>query len=249
MKTKYSISLLLNVILITCIVICLIQKGGLTYLKKTINTSKPIEKEKINWYYKNNIQWKEAKSLYEILPNDSNEIVFLGNSLIQCGNWSELLSNPKIKNRGIGGDNTEGILHRLSEVTESAPSKIFINIGTNDLALNIRISEIIKNYEQIINDIQHSSPKTKIYLQSILPVKDRRAIPIPKKLRCNDSIQVLNKEINNLSKKYSLTYIDLYDHFIDENGDLNMIYSFDALHLNGKGYLLWSSLIKNHVNH
>ena len=50
------------------------------------------------------------------------------------GSWSEIFQNPNIKNRGISGDVTEGILYRINEITESQPLQVFLMIGTNDLA-------------------------------------------------------------------------------------------------------------------
>ena len=48
------------------------------------------------------------------------------------GSWSEIFQNPNIKNRGISGDVTEGILYRINEITESQPLQVFLMIGTND---------------------------------------------------------------------------------------------------------------------
>jgi lysophospholipase L1-like esterase len=44
-----------------------------------------------------------------------------------------------------------------------------------------------------------------------------------------------------------LTYIDLHPAFRDENGILDRAYSLDGLHLNGKGYLKWKSMIQDLV--
>jgi lysophospholipase L1-like esterase len=225
------------------------KKGGAEYLKIKfgIETKNDIQvnkigiKESTSWYYKNYQHWKETKSLYDVLPNDSNEIIFVGNSITFGCEWSELFSNPKIKNRGIGGDNTEGVLERLTEITESKPDKIFINIGTNDLGLDMRISEIVKNYREILHRIKLATPKTKIYIQSVLPTKN-------KTMRSNDSIRVLNQQLELLANENSLKYLNLFDSFLDDNGDLNMKFSLDGLHLTGQGYLIWKKEIENYVN-
>lgn len=242
MKKIIMISILLNIIFLTLLGYMAIKKDGLGYIKAKFGfiTEQGI-KERTNWYYKNYKHWKETKSLYDILPNDSNEIIFLGSSITYGCEWAELLSNPNIKNRGIGGDNTEGVLERLTEVTDSKPDKIFINIGTNDLGLDMRISEIINNYREILDRIEQSSPETKIYIQSVLPTKNR-------KLRSNDSIKELNSRLEMLANEKSLKYINLYNSFLDKNGDLNMELSLDGLHLNGQGYLIWRKIIENDVN-
>ena len=49
-------------------------------------------------------------------PLNYNDIVFLGNSITESGkDWSKRLNYPNIKNRGIGGDVTDGVLARLDE--------------------------------------------------------------------------------------------------------------------------------------
>jgi hypothetical protein len=50
-------------------------------------------------------------------PLNFNDIVFLGNSITESGkDWSKRLNYPNIKNRGIGGDVTDGVLARLDEI-------------------------------------------------------------------------------------------------------------------------------------
>ena len=110
------------------------------------------------------------KDVFESMPNTEGEILFVGNSITAGGEWSELFNNPNVKNRGISGDVTEGVLFRLEEITDSKPSKIFLMIGVNDLSLGISIDSILTNYETILTKILDETPSTKIFIQSILPV-------------------------------------------------------------------------------
>ena len=72
-------------------------------------------------------KYYHMKSVFESLPNGKKEIVFLGNSITEQGRWSEIFNNKHIVNRGIGGDRTDGVLFRLTEVISSKPQKIFFN--------------------------------------------------------------------------------------------------------------------------
>mgnify|MGYP000061554644 CR=1 FL=1 len=69
----------------------------------------------------------------------TDEIIFLGNSITDIGEWTEVWQDIHVKNRGISGDNTFGVLARLDEVVSSKPSKIFIMIGINDISKNIEL--------------------------------------------------------------------------------------------------------------
>ncbi|MFA5820140.1 MAG: GDSL-type esterase/lipase family protein [Bacteroidales bacterium] len=182
------------------------------------------------------------KEHFESLPNTKNEIIFLGNSITDNCEWVELFSNPNIKNRGIGGDDTDGILGRLNEVTESNPSKIFIMIGTNDLAYSKSVEYVVENYKKIIDKIMQSTPSTKIYIQSIIPTDD--AIHITRK---NSDIIMINNQLKLIAEQNELTYIDLFSVFKLDSNRLNPEYSFDGLHLNGKGYLLWKKEIEKYL--
>ena len=112
------------------------------------------------------LYWHQRAGHFRLLPNDRGEIVFLGDSITDGCDWSEMFHNPLIKNRGISGDVTQGVLDRLGEVVESKPAKIFLMIGINDLARGLTEKEILANIESIIREVRKKSPETKLYLQS-----------------------------------------------------------------------------------
>jgi len=182
-------------------------------------------------------------SHFKTLPDIKNEIIFLGNSITDQAEWSELFQNPKVENRGIGGDDTDGVLQRLDEVVSRKPAKIFIMIGTNDLAYHKSVQHVEDNYVRIIDRIMNESPKTKIYIQSILPTNDKVHVD-----RQNSDIQKINAFLEQLAKKKGLVYIDLYSLFVTPNNELNPKYSIDGLHPNGEGYLIWKNKIEKYVN-
>jgi lysophospholipase L1-like esterase len=96
----------------------------------------------------------------------------LGNSITDGGEWAEMFQNPHIKNRGISGDISAGVLNRIDEVAERKPAKVFLLIGTNDLARGISPDSVVKNIRQIVAILHETSPKTQIFVQSIFPVNE-----------------------------------------------------------------------------
>lgn len=243
MKKLLIFSVTINLLFILGFGYIIHRKGGVPYIKTKlgIGTTMQTDKQKPSLYYKNYKYWKEKKSLFEILPKKPDQIAFVGNSITDECEWSELFENSNIINRGIGGDITEGLLERLSDITGSQPKKIFLEIGINDLGVSLNTSEIRNNYSKIIDRIKTESPNSMIFIQSVLPTRNHNIIK-------NDSVIVLNQKLKNLSKDKSLTYINLYDSFIDTNGNLSNDYSIDGVHLLGQGYLLWKDLIKDYVN-
>ncbi|WP_234572641.1 GH92 family glycosyl hydrolase [Rhodohalobacter sp. 614A] len=182
------------------------------------------------------------KEHFEMLPNTSNEILFLGDSITDNAEWGELFgNNSKIKNRGIGGDDTDGVLERLDEIIESRPAKVFVMMGTNDLAYGKSKEQILENYRKILERIQNESPETEIYVQSILPVDESVHYTRP-----NADIEHINEELQRITEELKLTYIDLASTF-KKDSKLNPEYSIDGLHLNGAGYQVWKEIIKDYV--
>jgi lysophospholipase L1-like esterase len=181
-------------------------------------------------------------TLFRLLPNEPNEIIFLGNSITDIGEWTEIWQNLKVKNRGISGDNTFGVLSRLDEVLASKPDKVFIMIGINDIARNIPDSVILANYHKMIERIQSASPKTKIIIQSILPTNNNFT-QFKNHQNKAAHIAFVNEALKVLCNDKGLSYLNLHDSFLDENAKLNALYTNDGLHINGYGYMLWKKMI------
>jgi lysophospholipase L1-like esterase len=176
------------------------------------------------------------------LPIDSTDIVFVGDSETQFFLLNEEFNNCHLKNRGIMGDTSDGLLFRLSSVTDGKPQKIFIQIGINDLLRGISPTTIAINLKKIIDRIKRDSPRTKIYVQSIFPsnaiVNSRSITP---------QIKQTNEVIYKTTQTSNVKYIDLFSVFsIDDQ--LNKKYDAgDGQHLSGEGYKEWVDIIKSDV--
>lgn len=141
-----------------------------------------------NEWLKEHYQGRMA--LFDTQPIKTGDIVFIGDSLTELGaNWSIRFDNLKVRNRGISGDTTYGVLARLQEIENSAPAVIFLLIGINDI-FNLyyerqiqNLSSTASNIEQIVAQINSSLPNTKIFVLGLLP--DHR-----------DYITVMAKEVN-----------------------------------------------------
>lgn len=179
------------------------------------------------------------ESIFEAMPNRKEEIIFLGNSITDNCNWHELLGNPNVINRGISGDKIEGILSRLDEIVESKPKKIFLMVGINDFRKKRTSTQILMDYERLIKEIKEKTSHTELYIQSILPTK--------MKGYNNKDIIKVNNGLKQLSIKHRCEYINLFDLFKDDNNEMNMEFSIEGIHLNGKGYLLWKEAIVKYV--
>ncbi len=190
--------------------------------------------------------WWHSKDMYDHLPDTRNEIVFLGNSITDGAEWYELLGNKRIRNRGISADVTEGILLRLDAITKLKPAKIFIMIGVNDLSRNMTVDEITANYTAILERIKTETPKTKVYIESVLPVNPATGMALNHTNK-TDLIIELNARLKELAAEFGHTYIDLFSLMADANNHLPGKYSIDGLHLTYAAYSLWAEAIRPYV--
>ncbi|QRX64724.1 sialate O-acetylesterase [Dysgonomonadaceae bacterium zrk40] len=191
--------------------------------------------------------YHQRASLFERLPITGTDILFVGNSITNGGEWAELFDNPRIKNRGISGDICEGVYDRLEPLLEGKPDKIFLLIGINDLARGNSPDSIIVQTGRITDRIRRKSPGTKIYLQSILPVNECYGM-FEGHTRHRQIIAPLNKRLKEMAETKSITFIDLYSHFVNPGSDrLDTLYSNDGLHLMGEGYLKWAEIVKPYL--
>ncbi len=191
--------------------------------------------------------YDQRKSLFEILPDTKNEIVFLGNSITDGSEWCELLQNPRAKNRGISGDTSEGVLFRLYQVTRAQPAKIFLLIGINDLSKNISPDTVYVNICKIVSVIRTKSPKTKVYVQSIFPVNNTFKTFSGHTSR-TPQVKDLNDKLKGICPRLGATYVDLFSVLKNPNDDLlNPMYTNDGLHLLGEGYKAWAAAIKPYL--
>ena len=163
----------------------------------------------------------------------------------------------------IKNEYTSGVVLALS-IPFSAPwstdtywvfKRVFSALSSKgDTLLAITTSGNSKNIIKAANKIQRESPKTKIYLQTILPINTQQYQNKLKKdtgnsyywlesdfeININEQILKTNEFLRN-NKIFQV--IDLHPLFIDKNSIMNEKYSTDGVHLNELGYQKWIDII------
>ena len=181
----------------------------------------------------------QKRSLFEQLPIRGNDIVFLGNSITDGCEWAELFNNRHIKNRGISADRSGWLLDRLDPIVNGHPKKLFLMIGTNDLAAGVSPEEVAANIGKLLDRFAEESPWTKIYVQSILPVNgvDTKA-KAKNHWKKGAEIIEANKLIEALceGRKECRSTSTSVRHWSITKGMLDQRYTNDGLHLMGEGY-------------
>ncbi len=213
-------------------------------------TMQAQEKKYSDHYYKRVAQFEQEAPITE------EDIVLLGDSLTEGGEWSkyfpktEAKLNKKggaIRNRGIVGDTAEGIYDRLDQITPGKPYKLFFLCGANDVSHDLSADTIVARIEKVLVKIMEESPKTKIYLQSMLPFNE--SFKRYKKLDGKTyMVALVNERLEQLAKRLRITYINIHPLFLEEGTEsMNPQITADGLHLKKEGYEIWSNAISKYV--
>lgn len=189
----------------------------------------------------------QKRSLFEVLPIRSNDIVFLGDSITDGCEWAELFDNRHVKNRGISADRSGWLLDRIDTIIAGRPKKLFLMIGTNDLSVGVEPDEVVGNIRKLVVRFQKQSPWTKLYIQSILPVNGADFKKYPHHYGINPQIVETNRQLEALCREKGIVYIDLWSLLVDGKGNLDSRYTNDGLHLMGPGYLVWKEAVEKYV--
>lgn len=233
---------------------CLNLKSSLNLYPDSTLTIKSQGDWAKNRYFKRIQDFKED-------PIGYNKIVFLGNSITKGGgDWNKRLGTSNIVNRGISGDITEGVLERLEEIGYYKPLAVFLLIGFNNFFTDYNSdSEITPDYiyENIIRirkRIKKLSPNTKVYLQTILPMDNKKYIKTTAEYpfllpSYKPSINTQIEKVNLLLMNNDVfNVIDLASSFKDQKELLDNKLSDDGVHLNEAGYSIWVKILKPYLN-
>ncbi len=217
----------------------------------TESNAQPLEGKKYSDHYNRRYAEFEKEP-----PVTSGDIVFLGNSLTEGGQWSEYFGRKgnvpvsgggAIRNRGIVGDDAPGIYDRLNQILPGKPAKIFLLAGVNDISHNISADSVLVLIDRVIERIRRESPDTGLYLQSLLPINERKN-RYKTMTGKSEVIREINTGLKEIAKRYGIKFINLYPYFTEKStGQMKPSLTGDGLHINPEGYAIWAKRIKKYI--
>lgn len=198
--------------------------------------------------YESRLQW------FRFLNTSAKKggVLFVGDSLTQEFLLEEYFSGSLVYNRGIGGDTTEGLLKRMKEsIYDLEPSKMFLLIGTNDLAVNVSKPEkVLENIRKIILATKENCKGTELFVESLYPTGTEGYYNLSEeaiKNRSNYVIDVINQGLEALCQELEVTYIDINSKLKDKEGRLKPELTRDGLHLKPEGYKIVIESLRQYI--
>jgi lysophospholipase L1-like esterase len=183
----------------------------------------------------------EAADKTNAPPQGAN--LFLGSSSIRL--WKSLsrdYPDHKVINRGFGGSQIfDSVEYADRIVIPYKPAKIFLYAGSNDINAGKSPIEVLAEFKAFVFRVRRDLPKVEIAFISIAPNVAR--------WKMVDKFREANQLIRDYIKTVpGLEYIDVFEPMLSANGEPRPeILLADNLHMNEKGYAIWTPIIKPHL--
>lgn len=176
-------------------------------------------------------------------PPPAGAIVITGSSSVR--RWHPTIEKDlaplSVIPRGFGGSTMEDALYWIDRVAIAYnPRAIVLYEGDNDTGrYEVPPAKIANQFEQILKKIHGALPQTRVYVISVKPSVSRWDT-WAEAVATNDRLEKIAAD-NDL-----VTYIDVASPMLKANGDvMTDIFVEDDLHLNPKGYELWSAAVRS----
>lgn len=168
---------------------------------------------------------------------DRTALVFVGDSLTEWYDWGGRFPSYDVTNLGISGETVEELLERRSLIRARAgtPDRVFLMSGINNI-LQERY-QITAPYREIVRNFATWWRKATVVVQSLLPVEYPWI--------SNDLIRDINRQLREIAREESASYLDVHAAFVDPAGSVKRgLLSDDGVHLSGNGYTTWSNAVE-----
>ena len=218
----------------------------------------PIANEVMQAFFK--FEREEKLTRYKHLNQKvrSGQILFVGSSLMEQFPINELQQSLEnryiIYNRGVGGFLTTDLLSNMETcIFALKPSKIFINIGSNDISLpDYKKENLIANYEKILYQIKERLPECMVYIMAYYPVNaevhnssnGNHNVELFK-TRNNPNILDANKSLALLAKNHDYEFVNVNEGLVDKKGNLKETFTIEGFHMWPNAYsVIFKNLLK-----
>mgnify|MGYP000524334550 CR=1 FL=1 len=134
----------------------------------------------------------------------------------------------------------------MEALASQQPRALYILLGTNVLTTDSDYTSFLTYYRLMLDMISQALPNTKIYVQSITPVRpevSKKSPGLYKERLCE-----INDALSAIALEKGCTFLNLWEALADENGDLIEEYAQpDGYHLLPAGYDAWVDYLCTHT--
>jgi lysophospholipase L1-like esterase len=172
-------------------------------------------------------------------PPPQNALLFIGSSSIRMWDLQKWFPDRRTINRGFGGSETADSLYYADRILlPYKPKVVVLYAGDNDIAKGKSPDEVFHDWQAFVAKVHGELPDTKIVYVAIKPSIARWKLV--------DKMRATNALIaKDCAKHQKLAYVDIDKPMLGDDGKpREELFKDDGLHLNEKGYQLWSDLVR-----
>jgi lysophospholipase L1-like esterase len=188
-------------------------------------------------------QWEETIRQFEQWDRKntfpSNAVLFVGSSSIRLWPTRECFGEFAVINRGFGGSQISDVNYYAERIVlPYKPKVIVFYAGDNDIAAGKSARRVFDDYQKFVKLLHEKLPETRIIYIGIKPSRSRW------------SRWPVMKEANGMIRDFSgkdrrLFYFDSAAPLLGSDGEpKEELFLKDQLHLNDKGYEVWTKLLR-----
>ena len=186
---------------------------------------------------------------------EKGQTVCAGSSLMEFFPINEMLMNmgstKKVYNRGMAAftiDQYDEVLDVC--VLELQPSRLFINIGSNDLSLpGDAVGNLVRKYRALLERIMAALPRCRITMMAFYPCRDEDPAPqmegrVPRTMAL---VNQANGQLKKLAEELGCGWLDCNAPLLAEDGMLREDIMTDAIHFSPMGYAEVLKILEPHL--
>lgn len=173
-------------------------------------------------------QYLQSQMQFEMFPG-RYKYLMIGDSITERGHWADMFPGIGIGNRGIGGDDTSGMIARIDALKKTGATKVFIMAGTNDLTRHVDPAVIASNIILIAKELA---------LEGITPIVQSTLYSGRLRAWKNPKIDQINAFLMAKCEAEGFIFVNL-NKKLAPNGYLPDELTIDGTHLTALGYAAW----------
>lgn len=181
--------------------------------------------------------------------------------MLQCESKGDYLGDLLFLTRG--GTSLNGFVLRYKNIyykgrdmnledaiAESGVGRVYILIGSNDLASPPQRESFMENWSIMLERIREKSPNVEVVIISNIPqYADAAGCDAANFLEYNSNVREYNEKLRTFCQENGCLYFDLCYYIEDHCGRMPQVYNLDGYHLNDTGYKTWMQILRYYAQY
>jgi len=189
---------------------------------------------------------KEIKAFEDLDRTNAPQmggIVFVGSSSIR--KWTSVAKDfpdCRVLNRGFGGSHlADSVYYADRIVIPYKPKTVVLFAGSNDINYGLLPNDVLVAFKAFVEKVRTSLPSTEIIYLSISTSPSRSG----EFERVKEANRLILTEVKHMP---NVRYVDVVSAMVDHGKPKPNIYAADRLHMNAKGYAIWTSILRPYLH-